>query len=103
MKTKATTSILITLLLTSIVAVLASFTPSVLAEGTVYIDSDYTFTSDIYEPIIVVGDNLVIDGAGYTLQGIGDDIGISLEDRYNVTIKNVRITGFFQSHRKSFS
>lgn len=95
MKIKLVAPILIALLLTSLVAVLVSYAPIVSAEGTVYIDSDYTFTSDIYEPIVVVGDNLVIDGAGHTLQGSGDCAGISLDGRHDVTIKNVRITGFF--------
>jgi len=95
MKIKPIAPILIAVLLTNIVAVLASFTPSVSAEGAVYIDSDYTFASDIYEPIVVVGDNLVIDGAGHTLQGSGVGAGISLDGRKDVTIKNVRITGFF--------
>jgi parallel beta-helix repeat protein len=97
MKIKSIAPILIAVLLTSIVAVLVSFTPSVSAEGAVYINSNYTFVSDIYEPIVVIGDNLVIDGAGHTLQGSGDGIGILLNGRCNVIIKNVRITGFFHA------
>lgn len=56
------------------------------------ISSDYTFTEDLYEPIVVMADNLVIDGNGYTLQGPGSGTGISLTGRSNVTIKNLRIT-----------
>ncbi|MFQ6125061.1 MAG: PKD domain-containing protein [Candidatus Heimdallarchaeota archaeon] len=53
-----------------------------------------TFTEDRYEPIVVTTDNLVIDGNGYTLQGPGSGLGISLISRNNVTIKNLMITGW---------
>jgi parallel beta-helix repeat protein len=59
----------------------------------------YTFTSDILNVSIVVErDDIVVDGAGYTLQakeGWPSYVrGIDLSDRNNVTIKNVRIKGF---------
>ena len=38
----------------------------------------YTFTDDIFEGIIVEGENLVIDAAGYTLQGSDSECGIRL-------------------------
>jgi len=53
-----------------------------------------TFTEDRYEPIVALTDNLVIDGNGYTLQGPGSGTGIYLDNRYNVTIKNLRVTGW---------
>jgi len=53
-----------------------------------------TFTEDRYEPIVVTTDNLVIDGNGYTLQGPGSGTGIYIDDRYNVTIKNLRVTSW---------
>ncbi len=53
-----------------------------------------TFTEDRYEPIVVTIDNLVIDGNGYTLQGPGSGTGIYIDERYNVTIKNLRVTGW---------
>jgi len=75
------------------------------AESTIYITADgsvegtdkiqrngdfYTFTGNISdERILVEKDNIVIDGAGYTLQG--DARGIVLSERNNVTVKNVKI------------
>jgi hypothetical protein len=53
----------------------------------------YIFTSYIVDSSIVVQrDNIVIDGAGYTLQG-QQEIGIELSYRSNVTISNVGIWG----------
>jgi parallel beta-helix repeat protein len=55
----------------------------------------YTFTSDIIDSsIVVLRDNIVVDGAGYTLQGQGE-IGIELSYRSNVTIRNVQIWGLW--------
>jgi len=57
----------------------------------------YTFTDNIYyDEIVVERDNIVVDGAGYTLQGSGfwDSKGISLSGRSNVTVKNVKIEMF---------
>ena len=54
----------------------------------------YAFTADINASIVVERDNIVVDGAGYTLQGGGDGTGIDLSDRSNVTIKNMKIKTF---------
>ena len=59
----------------------------------------FTFTSNIVvnslkDGIIVKKDNIVINGAGHTLQGSGTGIAITLEGRTNVTIKNLKITTF---------
>jgi parallel beta-helix repeat protein len=54
----------------------------------------YTFTDNNYDDIVVERDNIVIDGAGYTLQGDGIGYGISLFERHNVTIKNMEIDAF---------
>ena len=59
----------------------------------------YTFTDNIHDPVVVERNNIVVDGAGYTVQErpgvyrspIG---GINLFGRSNVTIKNVEIKGF---------
>jgi parallel beta-helix repeat protein len=75
------------------------------AEGTIYIRADgsvegtdniqrngdlYIFTGDISNrKILVEKDNIVVDGAGYTLQG--DARGIVLSERNNVTVKNVKL------------
>lgn len=61
--------------------------------STLYIYSDYTFTSDIHEPIVVRASNIVIDGNGYTLQAAGM-YGFYLYGRSGVTIKNVIIQGW---------
>jgi parallel beta-helix repeat protein len=79
------------------------------AEGTIYIRADgsvegtdkmhrngdvYTLTGNIYDPIVVKKDNVVVDGGGYTLQGVGTGRGIELSDRKNVTVKNFEINNF---------
>lgn len=80
--------------------------------GTVYIRADrsvdpptapiqrngdsYTFTANIYGSIVVERNNIVVDGAGYTLQGTGanESKGIDLSWRSNVTVKNMIIKTF---------
>jgi parallel beta-helix repeat protein len=84
------------------------------ASGTIYIRADgsidpptapistldnvtYILTGNITSDahgITVERDNVIIDGAGYTLQGRGDSVGIYLTTRRNVTIKNVEIKAF---------
>jgi parallel beta-helix repeat protein len=55
----------------------------------------YTFTSDIVGYTVAVErDNVVLDGAGYTLTGLGNSTGIFLKNRNGVTVRNMRITGF---------
>lgn len=67
-------------------------------EGTSEIDHSgdvYTFTGDIYNTIVILRDNIVLDGAGYTLQGNGNSTyGVFLQDRSNVTMKNMNIKNF---------
>ncbi|MCW4002042.1 MAG: hypothetical protein NWE97_02495, partial [Candidatus Bathyarchaeota archaeon] len=56
-------------------------------EGTDKIQRDgnvYTFTGIIFGSIVVQRDNIVVDGAGYTLQGTGSGNGITLVDRSNI-------------------
>ena len=85
---------------------------SVKASGTIYIRADgsidpptapiqlegnvYTFTDNIYDSIIIERDNIVVDGAGYNLQGVGttESWGINLTKRNNVSIENVQVEGF---------
>ena len=74
------------LLLTSMLTLAFNVQP-VKASGTIYIRADgsvdpqttpilnvrnvyYTFTADIHDSIVVERDNIVIDGAGYTVQEI---------------------------------
>jgi len=61
----------------------------------------YTFTDNIVgdvpellNAIVVERDDVVVDGAGYTLQGTGSGAGIALSGRSNVTIKNMEIKAF---------
>jgi parallel beta-helix repeat protein len=94
-------------------AVFVGFIRSAVAEETIYIRADgsvegttdistvdnvtYTFTDNIFnQSIVVERDNIVVDGAGYTLQGTGssEGIGINLKERSNVTIKNMEIKAF---------
>lgn len=81
----------------------------------------YTFTDNIYARIVVDRDNIVIDGAGYTLKGnyngtrtdswvVGQGpyqesnetavpwtIGIDLanKNRYNLTVRNLNVKNFY--------
>jgi parallel beta-helix repeat protein len=108
MKGKTASGIMLALLLISVSTLTANIQP-VSASGTIYIKPDgtvdgtdkiqrdddvYTFTDNIYDEIVVQIDNIVIDGAGYTLQGTGSGTGISLSERSNVTIKNIEIVAF---------
>ena len=56
----------------------------------------YKFTSNVTLPIIVLKDNIVIDGAGYTLKADGTygSRGIDISYRKNVTIINLKIEKF---------
>jgi len=85
--------------------------------GTVYIKADgsidppdapiitydnvtYTLTDNITSSangIVVERDNIIIDGGGYTVQGVGAYMskGIDLTERINVTIKNMKIQNFY--------
>ena len=81
------------------------------ASGTIYIKADgsidpttanitstdnvtYTFADNINDSIVVERDNIVVDGAGYTLQGTGSGSGFNLTGINNITIKNTNIKGF---------
>jgi parallel beta-helix repeat protein len=57
------------------------------------VDEVYTLTFNINESIVIERDDIVIDGAGYILQG-ESATGLSLSQRKNVTVKNFRIVGF---------
>jgi len=57
----------------------------------------YTFTSNVHGPVIVEKDNVVVDGAGFTVQGSGvnGSKGVYLSGRKNVTLRNMGVTGFW--------
>jgi len=54
----------------------------------------YTFASDISGSIVVRRSNIVIDGNGHALEGLGYDKGFYLNGTRNVTIKNTKIQDF---------
>jgi parallel beta-helix repeat protein len=105
---KKSASALVLLLFLSVVMVSLSQIGIVKAEDTIYIRADgtvegtdrilrdgnvYIFTDNIVnQSIIVEKDDVVVDGAGYTLEGDGKISAIWLENRRNVTIKNMQIT-----------
>jgi parallel beta-helix repeat protein len=109
---KRTAPLIVLLLLFSIIWVSIPQIGIVKAQDTIYILSDgnvegtnkirqdgniYTFSGNIVsQSIVVERDNIVIDGAGYTLNGTGayHREGIDLSDRNSVTIKNMQICGF---------
>jgi len=110
MKSKAVTGLVLTLFLIGTLTLAFNIQP-VKASGTIYIRADgsvepstanitsadnvtYTFTDNNYDEIVVERDNIVVDGAGYIVQGTGSGKGIDLSDRNNVTIKNMKIKAF---------
>jgi putative cofactor-binding repeat protein len=82
--------------------------PDGTVEGTDKIHRDgnvYTFTGDVNGYLnnnfgdlegflLVMKDNVIIDGAGHTLQCNGTGVGIFLRSMHNVTIKNFNLKGF---------
>jgi len=66
----------------------------------------YTFIGNIFnQSIVVEKDNIVVDGAGYAVKGISPvkedgttwtGVGVYLDGRSNVTVKNLQIESFFQ-------
>jgi len=104
--------VLITFLIFALVCSLSAVSQvqSVEANGTIYIRADgsiegtthistadnitYIFTNNISDSIVIERDNIVVDGANYTLQGEGG-IGIRVSGRSNVTIKNMIIKAFY--------
>ena len=66
---------------------------------TTYDNVTYTLTANITssgDGIVVERDNIIIDGAGYTLEGTGAELskGIDLSGRTNVTVSNTQIKNF---------
>jgi parallel beta-helix repeat protein len=106
---KVITGILVALLFVSMLTLAFDIQP-VKASGTIYIRADgsvegtdkivtvdnvtYTFTGNINDSLVVERGNIVVDGAGYTVQGTGSGTGIDLSHRNNVTLKNVEVTNF---------
>jgi parallel beta-helix repeat protein len=108
---KKSASVLVLLLFLSVFMVSLPQIGEVKAQDTIYIRSDgivegtdkihrddnvYTFTDNIVnQKTVIEKDNIVVDGAGYTLEGAS----VWLENRRNVTIKNMQITRFGEGIR----
>jgi len=77
---------------------LISITADGNVEGTSAIQRNgnvYTFTSNLEEASIVIeASNIVLDGAGFTVKGGGDSIGIAAYDKNAVIIRNVTVENF---------
>ncbi|MEM3753323.1 MAG: NosD domain-containing protein [Candidatus Micrarchaeaceae archaeon] len=54
----------------------------------------YTLTDNILGSIIVERDNIIIEGSGFTLQGTGKGTGVGFSNRKNITIQDLKISGF---------
>jgi len=112
MKSKVITEVMFTLLFIGMLTLAFNIQPAK-ASGTIYIRADgsvdpptapistvdnitYTFTGNINESIVIERDNIVVDGAGYTLDGRRDWMtgGMCLYGRSNVTIRNIEIRAF---------
>lgn len=110
---KAVSGIMVPMLLMGMLASAFSMR-SAFGSGTIYIRSGgsidpasapistsdyvtYVFTGNIYGSVVIERDNIVVDGAGYTLQGTGvyPTAGIHLFERENVTIRNTQIKNFW--------
>jgi len=114
MERKIVSGLTLTLVLIVIGMLTFAFTiQPVKASGTIYIKADgsvegtdkiatannitYTFIDNINDSIVVERSNIVVDGAGYTVQGTWapNSKGVSLSDINNVTIKNANINNFY--------
>ena len=58
----------------------------------------YTLYDDLYDPIVVERDSIILDGGGHTLLGTGSGTGINLTRRSNVIVKNMEIKMFNVQH-----
>jgi len=110
---KITTTIALLLILSFVLVSLPQIT-IVKAQSIIYIHSDgsfdgtdkivregnvYTFTGDINGSVVVERDNIVVDGAGFVLQGTTllqetgdwDFVSVNISSRKNVTVKNITI------------
>jgi parallel beta-helix repeat protein len=106
---KTVSGIMLAVLLTGMLSLASNIQPAK-ASGTIYIKADgsidpptapissvdnvtYTFTSNIYDPIVVERSNIIVDGNGYTLQGAETGSGFSLVAD-NVTIRKTTVQKF---------
>lgn len=62
----------------------------------------YILTGNINQTIVIMADNIVLDGAGYTLQGNGSGTGVFLQAKTGVKINNLQVTGFSYGVRSTW-
>jgi len=106
-------AVMFILLLANMLTLVLNIQP-VKASGTIYIRADgsidpptapiytadnitYTLTGNIpvgADGIVIERDNIVVDGAGYTVTGSGNGNGTTLTDRSNVTVRSMTIKNF---------
>jgi len=65
--------------------------------STIFISESTTLHSDIYETVVIIADNIVLDLNGYSIIGGGwpTPFGVDVSYRNNVTIKNGGISNFY--------
>ena len=109
---KAASGTALTLLLASMLTLALGIQPAA-AGGAIYIRPDgsvdpltapiqkngskYTLANSICDSIVIQKDNIIFDGAGYTIQGTVSlyTKGIELVGRRNVTLTNISTVGFY--------
>jgi len=67
---------------------------SIQRNGNIYTLTNNIVVNTFNDGLVIERDNIVVNGAGRTLQGSGKGIGVVLQGRTNVTIKNMIITAF---------
>lgn len=67
------------------------------ASAPIHRDGDYyTFTDNIYDPIVIQKPGITLDGAGYTLDGMGAGFrAVWLLGQSGVTVTNLNVKGWF--------
>jgi parallel beta-helix repeat protein len=117
---KTVSAMLLFLLLVSTLNLAFNIQPAKAEGGTIYIRADgsvdpptapistvdfitYIFKSNVYDEIVIERDNIIVDGAGYTVQGAGTGIGIHLYGSYNVTLRSMKVTKFSYGIRLDYA
>lgn len=57
-------------------------------------DNTFMLTGSIDQTIVIMDNNIVLDGNGHTLEGSGKGTGVFLQAKTGITIKNLKIAGF---------
>ena len=57
-------------------------------------DNTFILTGNIDQTIVIMDNNIVLDGNGHNLQGDGNGTGVFLQAKTGVTVKNLKISGF---------